>query len=134
MLPGLLCLVLHLPAHAIGKELGVGVHPDRPIRLVSAKDSHAFAQRMLKGKCELELAPAHLARLAQKDQNGHLLARHDVTAQTCTDLQHALLACRSSVSEHRVAFGGQDLSTMDVYLSKTRLRLQTSANPVRPRL
>lgn len=30
--PGLLCLVLHQPAHAIGKERGVGTHPDRPIR------------------------------------------------------------------------------------------------------
>lgn len=268
--PGLISLVLHLPAHAMGKELVVGIHPDRPIRaliahheplvahlrqeldrpvrLVSAKDSRAFGQHMLKGEYELALAPAHLARLAQKDRNWHplaryesevtvflltrkseteftpanlknkvlaisdrtmlmamagerwlaqqnlladsdytvlvtgsyasavnavvtgradmalgtsdgmeqtrtediqllrvtkgittiprmtFIARHDVPAQTRAEYQRALLAYRSPAAEPLVAMGGQDLSAMDVYLPKTRLQLQTSTHPVRPRL
>lgn len=124
--PALLCLLLPLPAHALGTELVLGVHPDqpirtliamheplathlrlelgRPVRLVSAKNSLVFGQRLLKGDYELALAPAHQARLAQKDHGWHplarprdpvpvyLLARKTDTGSTPGDLKHKVLA------------------------------------------
>ncbi|MFO7543650.1 MAG: PhnD/SsuA/transferrin family substrate-binding protein [Thiobacillus sp.] len=48
----------------------------RPVRLVTAKDTRVFGQRMLAGNYELVLAPAHLARLAQVDRGWQPLARY----------------------------------------------------------
>lgn len=92
-------LALPLPAQAGGKELVVGLSPNQPIRtllaqheqlaahlsaslnrpvkLVSAKDNRVFGQRMLMGNYELALAPAHLARLAQRDHGWHPLVRYE---------------------------------------------------------
>lgn len=52
----------------------------RPVRLVTAKDTRTFGQRMLAGNYELVLAPAHLARLAQLDRGWHPLARYQPDA------------------------------------------------------
>lgn len=48
----------------------------RPVRLVTAKDSLVFGQRILAGEYDLALAPAHLARLAQRDRGWHPLLRY----------------------------------------------------------
>jgi len=48
----------------------------RPVRIVTARNAQVFGQRLLAGKYHLALAPAHLARLAQRDAGGHLLAGH----------------------------------------------------------
>lgn len=93
-----LALVTHLPGHAASRELVVGLQPTqpirtliarhdtlaahlrrelkRPVRLVSAKNSRVFGQRLLKGDYELALASAHLARLVQLDGAGHPLVRY----------------------------------------------------------
>ena len=95
----LLGLSIDAPAHAIGKELVVGLQPtqpvrtliarhetlaihlrkelDRPVRLVSAKNSRIFGQRLLKGDYELALAPAHMTRLAQQERAGYPLVRYE---------------------------------------------------------
>ncbi|MFP5417810.1 MAG: phosphate/phosphite/phosphonate ABC transporter substrate-binding protein [Gammaproteobacteria bacterium] len=95
----LLALLIHLPAQAVRKELVVGLQPTeparalierhevlaahlrrelkRPVRLVSAKSSRIFAQRLLKGDYELALASAHLARMAQTDGAGHPVVRFE---------------------------------------------------------
>lgn len=94
-----LALVAYLPARAVSKELIVGVQPtqpiraliarydqlaahlrrelNRPVRLVSAKNSRVFGQRLLKGDYELALASAHLARLVQLDGAGYPLVRYE---------------------------------------------------------
>lgn len=95
---GLLSLIPHTSAHAVGKELVVGVQPyqptraliahhqnlathlrktlKRPVRIVTANDVNAFGQRILAGDYELAIAPAHLARLAQRNHGWHPLARY----------------------------------------------------------
>ncbi len=95
---GLLSLTIHVPTHAAGKELVVGVQPyeptrtliaeheklavhlrkslNRPVRLVTAKDATAFGRRILAGDYELVIGAAHLVRLAQQDQGWHPLARY----------------------------------------------------------
>ncbi len=48
----------------------------RPVRIVTAKNTTVFGQRMLAGDYDLALAPAHLARLAQLDRGWTPLARY----------------------------------------------------------
>jgi len=86
-------------SHALSTELVVGLQPTeptraliarhnllaahlrrelkRPVRLVSAKNSRIFGQRLLKGDYELALTSAHLARLAQVEGVGHPLVRFE---------------------------------------------------------
>lgn len=99
LLAAVVALVTHLPAHAASTELVVGLQPTqpirtliarhdalaahlrrelkRPVRLVSAKNSRVFGQRLLKGDYELALASAHLARLVQLDGVGYPLVRYE---------------------------------------------------------
>ena len=98
-LVAILSLVVHVPAWALGKELVVGLQPtepvraliarhdplaahlrrelERPVRLVSARNTRVFGQRLLRGEYELALASAHLARLAQLDRAAHPIVRHE---------------------------------------------------------
>jgi phosphonate transport system substrate-binding protein len=124
---GLLSLILHAPAHAVGKELVVGVQPyqptraliahhqnlaahlrktlKRPVRIVTASDVNAFGQRILAGDYELAIAPAHLARLAQRDYGWHPLARH-------TPDTSALLLARKDKTDYTVdSLRGKVLAT-----------------------
>lgn len=48
----------------------------RPVRIVTARNARVFGQRLLAGDYDLALAPAHFARLAQRDAGGYLLAEH----------------------------------------------------------
>lgn len=48
----------------------------RPVRIVTARNTRVFGQRMLAGDYDLALAPAHLARLAQVEQGWRPLARY----------------------------------------------------------
>ncbi|MFN3715742.1 MAG: phosphate/phosphite/phosphonate ABC transporter substrate-binding protein [Thiobacillus sp.] len=48
----------------------------RPVKIVTARNARVFGQRLLAGDYDLALAPAHLARLAQRDAGWHLLAMH----------------------------------------------------------
>ncbi len=126
LLPALLGFIVHLPAHAIGKELIIGLQPtqpiraliaqheplanhlrqalDRPVRLVSAKNSQIFGQRMMNGNYELALAPAHFARLVQRERGWYplacyehplpvfLLSRQAESESTPVDLKNKILA------------------------------------------
>ncbi|MBT9566783.1 MAG: PhnD/SsuA/transferrin family substrate-binding protein [Thiobacillus sp.] len=99
LLLAVLAFATQLPAHAVNKELVVGLQPtqpiraliarhdrlaadlrrelNRPVRLVSARNSRIFGQRLLKGDYELALVSAHLARLVQVDGVGHPLVRYE---------------------------------------------------------
>lgn len=48
----------------------------RPVRIVTARNTRVFGQRLLSGEYDLALTPAHLARLAQVDAGWMPLARY----------------------------------------------------------
>lgn len=48
----------------------------RPVRMVTARNTTVFAQRLLAGEYDIALAPAHLARLAQREAGWQLVAEH----------------------------------------------------------
>ncbi len=124
---GLLSLTIHVPTHAAGKELVVGVQPyeptrmliseheklavhlrkslNRPVRLVSAKDATAFGRRILAGDYELVIGAAHLVRLAQQDQGWHPLARY------LPDTLVLLLARKEAENDTAAALRGRTLAT-----------------------
>ncbi|HEY9099804.1 MAG TPA: PhnD/SsuA/transferrin family substrate-binding protein [Thiobacillus sp.] len=174
LLPALLGFLIHSPAHAIGKELVIGLQPtqpiraliarheplanylrqelDRPVRLVSAKNSQVFGQRMLAGDYELALAPAHFARLVQRERGWHPLVRYDhplpvflLSRQTETelmlaDLKNKILAVPDSAmlvtvaSEHWLAqqqlLAGRDYTLLvaDGYASTVHVLISGQAD------
>lgn len=48
----------------------------RPVQIVTARNARVFGQRLLAGDYDLALAPAHFARLAQRESGWHVLAEH----------------------------------------------------------
>lgn len=48
----------------------------RPVRIVTARNTRVFGQRLLAGDYDIALAPAHFARLAQREAGWHLVAEH----------------------------------------------------------
>lgn len=133
--PGLIGLALHVPAYAMVKELVIGVHPNRPVRamiahydplvihlrqelnrpvrIVFARNSRVYGQRLLQGDYELALAPAHMARLMQKDQNGHVLARYE------NDIPVFLLARKANALATTIDLKNKILAVPDRYLLMT---------------
>lgn len=93
-----LCLLVIAAPAGAGNTLVVGVMPyqgaralitehrglaahlqaalKRPVRIVTARDPRIFGQRLLTGDYDLALAPAHFARLAQREAGWHLLAEN----------------------------------------------------------
>ncbi len=53
----------------------------RPVRIVTARNTRIFGQRMLAGEYDLAIAPAHLARLAQVERGWTPLARYTPDTQ-----------------------------------------------------
>lgn len=47
----------------------------RPVQIVTARNAQVFGQRLLAGDYDLALAPAHFARLAEREAGWHLLAQ-----------------------------------------------------------
>ncbi|MEW6119326.1 MAG: PhnD/SsuA/transferrin family substrate-binding protein [Pseudomonadota bacterium] len=60
--------------HALAAHLRVALK--RPVRIVTARNTVVFGQRMLAGDYDLALAPAHLARLAQIEHRWQPVARY----------------------------------------------------------
>ncbi len=93
-----LCLLVIAAPAGAGNTLVVGVMPyqgaralitehrdlaahlqaalKRPVRIVTARNTRVFGQRLLAGDYDLALAPAHFARLTQREAGGHLLAEN----------------------------------------------------------
>lgn len=129
--------IIHVPAHALGKELVLGLPPyqpsrmliaeyqpladhlrtalKRPVRIVTAKDTHTYTQRMLAGDYELVAVPGHLARLAQQDKDWYPLARF------APDTQVLLLARKQDMNLMPDDLKGRTLAMPD------RLRLVSVA-------
>lgn len=129
--------LIHAPAHALGKELVIGLPPyqpartliaeyqplanhlrttlKRPVRVVTARDIRTYTQRMLAGDYELVAVPGHLARLAQQEKNWHPLARF------APDTQVLLLARKQDVELMPADLKGKTLAMPD------RLRLVSVA-------
>lgn len=136
----LLGLALHVPAHATGKVLVVGVHPyqptraliayhehlaahlratlKRPVRIVTAKSVRAFGSRILAGEYELVLGPGHLLRLAQRERGWHPLARYVpdtplllLARSDAGDLTVDALKGRTLASPGRVRLAGRAAET-----------------------
>lgn len=129
--------IIHVPAHAFGKELVIGLPPyqpartllakyqpladhlrtalKRPVRVVTARDIRTYTHRMLAGDYELVVVPGHLARLAQQDKNWSPLARY------APDTQVLLLARKQDTDLKLEDLKGKALAMPD------RLRLVSVA-------
>ncbi|HQS98896.1 MAG: hypothetical protein B7Y26_02140 [Hydrogenophilales bacterium 16-64-46] len=49
---------------------------NRPVQIVTARNAQVFGQRLLAGDYDLALAPAHFARLAEREAGWQVLAEH----------------------------------------------------------
>lgn len=71
----------------------------QPVKIVTARNTLVFGQRMLAGDYDLALAPAHLARLAQLEQGWHPIASYQ------PDTQIYLVSATSAPADKRLGKG-----------------------------
>jgi hypothetical protein len=103
---GVFSLIMHAPAHAVGKERVVGVPSCQPARLLIA-DYQSLA--------------AHLPGALNRPV---FAASADAKPDTLAKLQRALLSYQAPNGMHTALLASQDLESMDPYLDQTRRRLK----------